>query len=165
LNVNIPAENAASASYSATASLSSVTPLPNLSAPAYTSDGKGGGTGTIAVPNDPRIVETMVYIYDTGSTSGQTPRYYSVGPLNGTGSLTFTLPDNLGVCIGSGCQSNSSTATPTIQPGDQAVVYAVTYDYPMFEASPPSNTSQTPAIAGSSGQADISLSPLSTVNE
>lgn len=147
-NANTPLQT-----FTANANLSDTTPLPALPAPAFVSDGAGGGNGTIAVPSDPRIVETMVYFVDrvTGS-------YYSVGPLKGTGTLPFTLPDKLGPCVGSGCQSTAS-ATPSFNAGDAYRVYAVTYDYPAFESSPPANTEQKPVIAGSNGQADISTSP------
>ncbi|HLI97616.1 MAG TPA: hypothetical protein VKT72_16215 [Candidatus Baltobacteraceae bacterium] len=164
LKVNIQAANASSASYSATASLNNTTPLPNLSAPTFTSDGKGGGSGTITVPSDPRIVETMVYIYDT-----QQSTYYTVGPLKGTGTLTYTVPDTLGPCSGSGCQTSSSTSRPTLLSsggtGNTVDVYAASFDYHMFEASPPGNKSQAPAITGAGGQADITLSPLTYATE
>jgi hypothetical protein len=48
--------------------------------------------------------------------------------------------------------------------GDIVIVAAVGYDYPAFEAGPPGNTSQKPAIAGANGQADITMSPIVTQN-
>jgi hypothetical protein len=39
-------------------------------------------------------------------------------------------------------------------------VSAVGYDYPAFEAGPPGNTQQKPAIANSAGQADLTMSTV-----
>ncbi|HET9393095.1 MAG TPA: hypothetical protein VFO29_12780, partial [Candidatus Rubrimentiphilum sp.] len=60
---------------------------------------------------------------------------------------------------GTGCQNNAATQTRTIATGNTYRIYAATFDYPMFEASPPGNTSQTPTIVGAGGQADIATSP------
>ncbi|MBV9407710.1 MAG: hypothetical protein JO164_02735 [Candidatus Eremiobacteraeota bacterium] len=158
ISVNIPASNASSATVSATATLTSTAPLPALGTPTFTSDGNGGGSGTIAVPADPRITETMVYVYDLNSSSN-----FSVGPITGTGTLHYTLPDGLGSCIPVGCQTTNPSKTLTS--GDAVYVYAASFDYPMFEASPPTNKSQTPTITGSTGQADISLSPILKTTE
>jgi hypothetical protein len=57
----------------------------------------------------------------------------------------------------SGCQTSHPGVS--ITSGDQYLVYAASFDYKQFEAEPPGNTSQTPTITGSGGQADISLSP------
>ncbi len=146
--------NAGSPSFTASATLTSITPLPALPAPTFVSDGKGGGTATVAVPSDPRIVETMIYIVDVGAKL-----YFTSPPMKGTGTLTFVLPDTLGVCtvLVSGCQTSHPGVS--ITSGDQYLVYAATFDYPQFEAEPPTNTSQTPTLTGATGQADISLSP------
>ena len=158
LSVNIPASNASSATVSATATLTSTAPLPALGTPTFTSDGNGGGSGTVAVPADPRITETMVYVYDLNSGSN-----FSVGPIAGTGTLSYRLPDGLGSCIPVGCQKTNPSAT--LGGGDAVYVYAASFDYPMFEASPPANTAQTPTITGSTGQADITLSPILKTTE
>jgi hypothetical protein len=154
LNVLVPAANAANATYNATATLSNTTPLASYgSAPTWSSDGAGGGSGTVTVPADSRIVETLVYIFD--ETNGY---YFSAGPLTGTGTLSYTIPDNLGACGTVGCQATSTSPGMTV--GDTIVVYAASYDYPMFEASKPISKSQTPTITGAAGQADITFSPL-----
>ncbi len=152
LNVNVALANAPSQTFTAAATLTSTVVLPTLPTPAFTSDGAGGGTATLAVPTDPRIFETLIYVAD--ATSGT---YYTLGPARATGIVTLTLPDNLGPCHGTGCQTGSS-ATPSIASGDSYQVYAASYDYPAFEASPPINTSQTPTITGANGQADVTLS-------
>jgi len=158
LSVNVPASNTASATVTATASLSSVNPLPALPAPTFTSDGLGGGSGTIVVPNDSRITETMVYIFDQVAKNN-----FSVGPLKGTGRLTYTLPDGYGPCIPVGCQKTNPSLS--LQLGDTVFVYAASYDYPAFEAAPPGNTQVKPTITGSGGQADITLSPVTQGTE
>jgi hypothetical protein len=153
LSVAVQTANAPSPSpFAATATLTNTTPLPSITTAAFTPDGAGGGTITATIPADPRIVETLAYVANL--TTGLN---YTVGPTSGTGAMTFVLPPTLGACSGSNCQSGSS-ATPTLNPGDNFLAYVVSYDYPMFEASPPGNTSQTPAITGSTGQADLSVS-------
>ncbi|GAC1659493.1 MAG: hypothetical protein NVS9B12_12760 [Vulcanimicrobiaceae bacterium] len=37
-------------------------------------------------------------------------------------------------------------------------MYAVSFDYPAFEASPPVSTSAAPTITGAGGQADLTAS-------
>jgi hypothetical protein len=154
LSVNVATANAGSPNFTATATLTNLTPLPAIGTPTFTPDGAGGGSGTVNVPADPRIVETMVYVVDIGQAGNN---YYSVGPLTGTGVLAYALPDKLGPCTGTGCQSGAN-ATPSITSGDNFLVYAATYDWPMFESSPPANKAATPAITGGSGQADVSTS-------
>lgn len=158
LSDTIATGNAGTTILTATATLSNLTPLPNLPPPVFTQDGAGGGTGTITIPADARIVETMVYFFN--STAGT---YFTIGPIRGTGVQAFTLPDLLGPCggaAGTGCQNSAATQTRTINTGNGYRFYAATYDYPMFEASPPGSVSQTPTITGSGGQADISTSKV-----
>ncbi|MGZ3498915.1 MAG: hypothetical protein ACXWNJ_15345 [Vulcanimicrobiaceae bacterium] len=156
LSLNIPASNAAGATVTAQATLSNPAPLGNMGAPTYTSDGTGGGSGTVTVPSG--VTETMVYVRDESAGAN-----FAVGPLKGTGTLNYTLPDNLGQCVPVGCQKTSPAAS--IASGHKVFVYAAGFDYPMFEASPPGSTQQTPAIAGSNGQADITLSPVTAATE
>lgn len=159
LKVQVTAANAQSQSFTASATLASASPLAAYAAaPTLSKDGAGGGTVSVSVPSDSRITETMVYIVDVTAAGGM--NFYTVGPLKGTGVLTGPLPDTLGPCFGSGCQ-NGSKATPSIATGDTYYLAAVSFDYPAFEAGPPGNTSQTPAITGTNGQADISMSPIS----
>jgi hypothetical protein len=86
------------------------------------------------------------------ATSGA---FFTVGPLAGTGTVNYTLPNNLGACT-------TNCPQPSMASGDTILVAAVGYDYPAFEAGPPGNTSQTPAITGANGQADITMSPVVT---
>jgi hypothetical protein len=157
LSLLVQASNTKSATYKATATLSSLAILPAIPKPSFTEDGSGGGTATVVVPAG--VSETIVYVEDM--TAGV---YYASGSLTGTGTLTFTLPDTLGACTVKvvGCQNNASQSAPSIASGDSYVVYAAGFDYAQFEAEPPGNKQQTPTITGSNGQADITLSPAYT---
>ena len=71
-----------------------------------------------------------------------------------------------GGAAGTGCQNNAATRSPTFATGNTVRIYAATYDYPMFEASPPGNTQQAPTINGgaaTSNQADITTSASATI--
>jgi hypothetical protein len=152
--------NAGTFTFTATGAITDLTPLPALTKPTFVSDGVGGGSGVVTVPVDGRIVETMVYFLNV--TQGT---FFAVGPIRGTGPQAYALPDFLGPCggaAGTGCQNNPATQSPTFATGNIYRVYAATFDYPMFEASPPGSTSQTPAITGANGQADISTSARAT---
>jgi hypothetical protein len=153
ISVTVQTANAKSpAPFTASATLSNTSPLPAIATPSFTSDGAGGGTINATIPADPRITETLAYVADL--TSGL---HYSIGPVSGTGAMSFTLPDTLGPCSGSNCQTGSG-ATPTLNAADKFLVFVVSYDYPMFENGPTQSTSQTPTITGANGQADVSVS-------
>ena len=155
ISVIVPLANGASKTFSSAATLTSLAPLPGVGTPSVTEDGAGGfSNASVSVPADARIFETMIYVADT--TSGN---FFTLGPFSGTGVVGSALPDTLGPCSGNNCQ-NGTGATPSLNSGDNYLVYSITYDYPAFEASPPGSTSQTPAITGpnSGGQADISMS-------
>lgn len=153
LSVLVPASNAAAITASATATLSDLNVLPTITSPTFVDDAAGtGASGVVTIPSDPRIVETLVYVYD--STSGA---YYTAGPISGTGAQTYTIPGNLGACSsGAGCENTKPN--PTFTTGDAIVVYAASFDYPAFEASPPGSKSANPTITGANGQADITTS-------
>ena len=161
LAANVPIANAPSVNFSGNATLTDTTLLPEPSA-SLVEDGNGGGTAEVTVGDDPRVVETMIYIVDVDYDGTNNKfEYYSVGPLDGTGDLEGPLPDALGPCTPVGCE-NTAKAQPTIVEGDDYIVYAVTYDYPAFEAGPPGNKSETPTIteAASDNQADIAISGI-----
>ncbi len=156
--------NAGTSTFSATSTLSNLTPLPALTTPTFVKDGLGGGAGVVTVPVDARVVETMVYFQNVSQGT-----FFAVGPIRGTGAQAYTLPDFLGPCggaAGTGCQNNAATRSVTFATGNSVRIYAATYDYPMFEASPPGNTSQSPVINGgaaTSNQADITTSAVTTI--
>ena len=98
--------------------------------------------------------ETIVEFIDlTAATSNlaTAPVYYTV-VVQGGGAVTATLVDNLGPAL-----PNATSAT--LQAGDRVQVECIAADYPLFEAGPPANTSQTPTLLGAAGQADLSFSP------
>jgi hypothetical protein len=150
LSAKVAAQNVSPVTYTASATLASTAALGPITMTFTPSN--GGGTGTVTVPTG--VTETEVFITD--ATAGT---FYTVGPLTGTGTVNFTLPGNLGKCAGTGCE-NGSGATPSIASKDTWYAAAVGYDYPAFEANPPGNTSQKPTIAGSNGQADLTMSPI-----
>jgi hypothetical protein len=156
LTVNVAAQNAKSAVYNATATLSSTAALGPITVTDFTGSA-GGGTGHVTVPAG--VTETLVFIVDV-----EAGLYYTVGPLTGTGSVAFTLPGNLGPCVGSGCQSGANAA-PSLTSTDDVAVAAVGFDYPAFEAAPPGNRQQKPTIAGANGQADLTASPIFQTTE
>lgn len=168
LNVAVYPANGAAQTFTATANLTSTVPLPAIAPPTFVPNASndGGATGVVTVPADPRIVETMVYIVNrdqVGPLGSAT--YYTVGPLKGTGPIAYTLPNNLGLqCTPSGCAPSATrqpsflTLNPATGAADRYLVYAVSYDYPAFEASPPGSTAQNPAITGAGGQADLTSS-------
>jgi len=161
--------NAPAQAFTASATLTNLVPLPVIAPPTFVRNpsGDGGGTGVVTVPADPRIVETMVYIVNRDQTGPfGSATYYSVGPLRGTGAIPYTLPNNLGLnCTAAGgCAPSASRQPSFLSPNpatgatDRYLVYAVSYDYPAFEASPPGNTQQSPVIVGAGGQADVTSS-------
>jgi hypothetical protein len=138
LTVTVASANTATSTFSASGTLSNTNGLPAYPAPVYTSDGTGGGTVAIAPPSG--VTETLVYIQDT-----TTHEFFTLYAPGG-GAATLTLPDTLGAKGGL-----------SIPAGDVLNIYAVGYDYPAFEASPPGNAAQTPAIVGSGGQSDLTI--------
>jgi hypothetical protein len=172
MNIKVPTTNGASPSFTATATLSTTTsPLtpPVIGSATPTT---GGLTGTVTIGAG--AVETLVFITDyrfainpnTGNPYVSATYYYTV-EVTGTGSQTWTLPGTLGPCSGSGCQNGASTQTASLTlgdptastpvPPDDYTVQAISFDYSALEDGPPGNTSQTPTIAGTSGQADLSI--------
>lgn len=152
LAVNVAAQNTAPKTYTATASLNSGAVLGATSV-AVTGETAGGGlNGTVSVPAG--VTETEVFVVD--ATTGS---FFTVAPLTGTGTVSWSLPGNLGPCAGNNCQTGSG-ATPSINTGDTFFVASVGYDYPAFEAGPPNNTQQKPTITGANGQADLTMSPI-----
>lgn len=171
MKVTVPTTNGASPSFTATASLTS-TASP-LTAPVISSvtPTTGGLTGTVT--SGAGAVETLVFITDyrfginsAGAVALSSILYYTV-EVKGTGAQTWTLPGTLGPCTSPGCENSPSAQTASLTLGDSTsnpvvpadgyTVQAISFDYAALEAGPPSNTSQMPAIAGSNGQADLSI--------
>ncbi|GAC1659490.1 MAG: hypothetical protein NVS9B12_12750 [Vulcanimicrobiaceae bacterium] len=103
LSVLVAASNAPSQTFTASGTLASAVPLPILPAPTFVGNGAGGGSGTVTVPADPRILETIVYVNDQTPSDvalGSPGKFYTAGPLRGTGALAYAIPGNLGPCVG-----------------------------------------------------------------
>jgi hypothetical protein len=158
LSVGLPNASTPIPTFTATTTLTNLTLLPNMPAPAVTSDGTGGLTVTETIP--PGILETLIFIVDRN-----TANYYTL-VMRGTGPQTATLADNLGPITG-------GVAGPSLNPGDLYRVFAFGFDYPAIEAVPVgANPPQAPVInnagtpctfSGTSstcpGQADLTQSP------
>lgn len=149
LSVLVPAANTSPLTTTANATLNAATVLGLPTVAGITEDGSGGLSGTVTPGSG--ATETLVYVVDT--VAGL---YYTVGPITGTAAATFTLSGNLGPCNTKGCTG----AAPSIASGDTYDIYAVSFDYPAFEAAPPKSTSATPAITGANGQADLAVSTV-----
>jgi len=153
LNVTFPsADPKFGGSVTASAALTSTALLPNYPAPTFVGDGAGGGTVGLVVPAG--LTETIVYIRDFNPNIGSTFYSYVV---KGSGVQTVAVSGTLGAKSATGVQAPSFTT------GDTVYTTAVGFDYPAFEAAPPANTQQTPIIVGGSGQADLTVSPITSV--
>lgn len=151
LSVLVPAANASpvTATQSATLNAATVLGVPTVSG--ITQDGSGGLSGTVTPGAGSS--ETLVYVVDTAAGLD-----YTVGPITGTAAAAFTLPNNLAPCNTPGCKGSAGS----IATGDTYEVYAVSYDYPAFESAPPNSKSASPTLTGSNGQADLSVSTVTS---
>ena len=147
LSVNGPSANNPGATLvSPTATLGNTAGLPAFAAaPAFAPSGAGGGTVTCAAPAG--VTETIVDLRDT--TAGT----YFTAIVTGGGAVTATFADNLGP------QTAAKPTSPTIPTTDTYEINCIGADYPAFEAGPPTNLIQLPTITGTSGQADLTISP------
>jgi hypothetical protein len=173
---------------SKSATLTSTAELGTITAPVLTLDGAGGGSFTIAaLPAG--VTEELVEITDFGDGSdaaetcqgplgatidanggGAGPVFYTI-LVKAPG--TYTLPDSIGpnTTVSSGVSkitpspsictaAQNTTAAGATDTGDSYTVQAIGADYPLYESLYPNNTSQTPAIVGANGQADITISAV-----
>lgn len=145
LSIVVASSNAGTTTFTApAASITNLAGLAAVATPTFTEDGSGGGTAAFVAPAG--TTESVVDFYDL--TAGT---FYSV-LVPGTGALTATLPDAIGIFA-------SGTAGPTLAAGDTYEMAVICADYPLFEAGPPQNTAQVPTLLGAAGQADIAFSP------
>lgn len=136
--------NGVQQSYSASATLPGApTVLGAMPTPVYVpAAGTGGGTVTVAPPAG--VTETLVVISSGGSvtTSGSVV----VATIETTGT-TATVPAG------------------TLTAGTAYTFMALGADYPLVEAGPPANTSQSPTLTGAGGTSDLTISGNSTVTQ
>ena len=144
LAVHIPLASGSVPDFTSAATLGTTVPLPLFAPPVYTTDGAGGGSVAVTVPAG--VTEALVYILD-----GTTGNFYTL-LTRSQGAQTLILPSNIGPIV-------KGVAGPSIPVKDPVQVYAVGFNYAAIEASPiGSAPSQTPAITGANGQADITTS-------
>ena len=143
LSINVPSGNTAGATIVApSTTLTNTTGLPAfVASPTFVEDGTGGGTASCVAPAG--VTETLVELFDAGTDSWYTQ------VVQGGGAVTSTFADNLGAGVG--------TAGPTLNTGDGYEITCIGADYPLYESEPTLNTSQTPTLMGSNGQADITF--------
>jgi hypothetical protein len=142
------------------AQLTSLTPLPVFSTPAFTPDGKGGGTIKLTAPAGASETLALVRALGGSGKSGtpcflahSSDAFYTL-VTHKAGPQALKLADDLGPLTQSGQK------TQTICPEQSYDVYAVGADWPVYEASYPGNLSQLPVIKGPNGQADVTTSDV-----
>jgi hypothetical protein len=183
LALTIPTGPTSSGVVSTTATLASTATLGTITAPALTLDANGGGTFTVtALPAG--VTEELVQIVDVGPGSSAAGNCQgAIGAAEGAGPVyytilvkapgTYTLPDTIGpnTSISGGattitpspsiCTAAQNTAANGAATGaDAYTVQAIGADYPLYESLYPNSKSETPTIAGASGQSDITISAL-----
>ena len=126
---------------------------PNTGAPPYNTPNCQGPKGTAFAP---------VYYTIAVHTSGAYTLPATDGPnTNLTGGLSNLTPSP-SICTAAQNTAASSPSNPLPNAGDNFTVQAIGFDYPLYEAAvsltKPSGVPQTPAIAGSAGQSDITIS-------
>lgn len=125
--------------FSASATLpNTLTVLPPEPLPAWTSDGKGGGTFTMT--NPPGVTESLIMIQ---ATNGAWPGDVELK----SPATSVTVPDG------------------TLTVGATYYVFCIGADFPMVESASPKNTQMKPTIVGSGGTADITISFYTTFQE
>jgi hypothetical protein len=129
----------------ATGNMANTAGLPVIAAPgALVGDGAGGGTVTFTAPAG--VTEVLVDLLNRSTGVNFTV----VVATPTAGAYTATFPSTY--------SATNGTTQPMLSTGDKYHLRLVGADYPMFEAGPPANTSQTPTITGANGQADVTLS-------
>jgi hypothetical protein len=169
LAVQIPTGITGHVTVSATAQLSSLTPLPVLSPPQPFADPNNPGGLLMDVNVPAGVTEAWYEVADRGvcypqTTLGTNQAFYTVRTTQ-TGAQQLMLPSDLGPSTGPGtthtictaADNQAATGNPNAT-GDLYTLYAVGFDYPAFSAAYPKSNSAKPAIAGANGQADITVS-------
>jgi hypothetical protein len=166
LSASIPA-NTGQATATASATLASTALLGAVAPAIPTLDAGGGASLTATLPAG--VTEAYLEVTDIGPASGNacngasatTPIYYTI--LVRAGQPSGTLSDAAGP---GGAPSLCSPAQNTAfdgsaTPGDQFLVQTIGFDYPLYENSyttASSNINPAPAFAGANGQADVTIS-------
>jgi hypothetical protein len=186
LNVVIPTNNG-NTTITAATTLPAAVALGTVTAPAFVPDGAGGGKFNVVLPAGAN--DGLLQIVDLGPvqsaatgaagyincyTNGSFPAYFTV---HVTGTGTYALPDLDGVgsptkhnpTICTAAQNAAVAANVTAVAsnaggpvgGDQYTVQLIGADYPLYASNYLFNLGvQLPAIAGSRGSDDITISPI-----
>lgn len=176
LTVVVPA-NTGRVTQTATAAIGSTAPLGAFSPPLVGGYGGGGITITASLPGG--VTEAYLQVTDFGApltSSSQQPASCNGSGLGGPVSYTIHVIHSgsyaLGTAHGPGgspsiCTSaDNTTVNGAPTPGDVFHVQGIGFDYPAFEMTyPKSLGNPAPAISGSSGQDDITLSLAANCNE
>lgn len=168
LAINVTDSVGNSTNFAASATLTGTAGLPPFGAPtSVVEDGAGGLTVNFVAPAG--VTETVVDIQDlnyctvfatANGVANVGSVWYSI-VVPGTGPQSAVLPANLGPS-GTSVGNCAAVAGKSILTGDTYGIFLIGADYPLFEAGPPQNTSQTPALVGGAGQADITTSLRAT---
>ncbi len=171
LSLVVPTSPTTNSTVSATATLSTATPLGTYTPPSIVEDGSGGGQITLTVPAG--VTETVIEIVDVGDANGDStchpsnsgspiyalPYMYTVVDHTvGPATATDTLPD------GDGPISAAGVGSPTLCPNDGYVITAVGGDYGIAESAPGQPNSngsiESPNFFtyGAGPQADVTVS-------
>jgi len=153
--------NGRNVNYSASANLSPIVMANAGGVTNFVSDGAGGGTFTIANPLKTRskvrhhgfVAVSEYLILVSNSVISSSPLIVAAVETTGT-SATI---------VGTGDCSSSAGGFPIPCGGNAA--YVIDADYPLVEDGPPASHSQTPALNGPNGSADISVSGVVGINE
>ncbi|MBV8642543.1 MAG: hypothetical protein JO225_01335 [Candidatus Eremiobacteraeota bacterium] len=151
-NANAPV-TASTPTLSASGTLTTVAGLPIYPTPTITFDGNGGASIGINPPSG--VTETMVVAVGGGCIVGQAASYYTIFTST-SGPQQLVLPDALGPTV-----NGSATPSVCLNHGKLTAV-AIGFDYPAYEAAYPMSTAQTPPITGGNGQADLTISAVTS---
>jgi hypothetical protein len=162
LALSVPA-NTGTVNVSKSFTLTSAAPLGTATAATFTADGTGGGTFDVTMPTGAteafvEVEDTTTGVYYTmeASTSGATS---TCGAVTG-GVAACTLKDN----EGPPASASSTTGSPSTAAGDKLSIWTIGFDYPAYEINPLiSKGNPNPAIVGTAGQDDVTISAVSTV--
>jgi len=142
LSVVIPNQVGNAATYTATASLGSTTPLPTFAAPVFADAAGGGGTVRYVLPAG--VTNAILYAVDASPATGTLTIYSQLETASGTWTISST-------------QGPGGSAPFTA--GDSVFVYGAGFDYNPLAAGlgGPTGLTQKPSLPA---QADVTLSQV-----
>ena len=161
---SINADASAYAHVDASTTLASVAPLAGFGTPVLVPQNDGSGLVTVNVPA--AVTEAVILINDDACQllpNGLTSQRYFALLTRQTGPQTLLISSKLGPPDASGKQTDTfctaaDDALPNASTNHRAIVSAVGFDYPAFEASYPQSTTPSPIVANAAGRADITTS-------